>query len=170
VRVAGICVESAVLYASAGTCLYARIGPQGDSAGKAFEEQEELMVKIDRLDHLVLTVADIAATCSFYTRVLGMEAVTFADERKALRFGRQKINLHHAGKEFEPKAARPVPGSADLCFIAATPLAEVIAHLRACGVTIVAGPVAKTGATGSIESVYFRDPDLNLIEVSNYRE
>lgn len=125
-------------------------------------------MQIDRLDHLVLTVRDIDATCDFYARVLGMESVTFGAGRKALSFGRQKINLHQAGKEFEPKAERPTPGSADLCFITATPLEAAMAHVRAAGVAIVEGPVARTGATGPIQSFYFRDPDLNLIEVSNY--
>ena len=125
-------------------------------------------MRIDRLDHLVLTVRDVDATCSFYARVLGMQVVTFGEARKALAFGRQKINLHQAGREFEPKAALPTPGSADLCLIADVPLDEVIAHLAACGVAIVEGPVMRTGATGPIRSVYFRDPDGNLIEVSNY--
>ena len=125
-------------------------------------------MNIDRLDHLVLTVADIAVTCEFYMRVLGMEVITFGAGRKALAFGRQKINLHAHGKEFEPKASLPTPGSADLCFIASTPLDEVAAHLRNCGVAILEGPVPRTGATGAILSLYFRDPDGNLIEVSNY--
>ena len=124
-------------------------------------------MKIDRLDHLVLTVADIEASCVFYQRVLGMEVVTFGQGRKALVFGQQKINLHPAGKEFEPKAQRPTPGSADLCFLTSVPLTEVQAHLTACGVTLSEGPVQRTGAQGPILSVYFRDPDLNLIEVSN---
>ena len=128
-------------------------------------------VTIDRLDHFVLTVRSIEATCDFYTRVLGMEVTTFGPQaRKALRFGRQKINLHEAGREFEPKAARPIPGSADLCLIAAVPLADVIAHLKACGVAVELGPVERTGAVGPIQSVYFRDPDGNLIEVSRYGE
>jgi len=125
-------------------------------------------VTIDRLDHLVLTVADIEATCDFYGRVLGMERVTFAGGRTALSFGRQKINLHPAGNEYEPKAATPAPGSGDLCFITDTPLDDVMAHLADCGVEIIEGPATKTGATGPILSVYFRDPDGNLIEVSNY--
>jgi len=127
-------------------------------------------MKIDRIDHLVLTVADVAATCEFYSRVLGMEVVTFGGARKALAFGSQKINLHEPGKELEPKAAHPTPGSADLCLIAAAPLADVVAHLESCGVTILEGPVARTGATGPLTSVYFRDPDGNLIEVSNAAE
>jgi len=125
-------------------------------------------MKIERLDHLVLTVADITKTCEFYEKVLGMETVTFGAGRKALSFGQQKINLHRAGQEFEPKAARPTPGSGDLCFITSTPVAAVILHLKKAGVAIVEGPVPRTGATGPIQSVYFRDPDGNLIEASNY--
>lgn len=124
-------------------------------------------MQIDHIDHLVLTVADIEKTVDFYTRVLGMQLVTFGEGRKALTFGNQKINLHQAGREFEPKAERPTPGSADLCFIVATPLDRVIAHLEAQGVAIVEGPVQRTGATGPILSVYLRDPDHNLIELSN---
>ena len=122
---------------------------------------------MDRLDHVVLTVADVEATCAFYERVLGMRVVTFGQGRKALAFGAQKINLHAHGREFEPKAERPTPGSADLCFITATPVSEIVAHLRAQGVAIVEGPVARTGATGPLRSIYFRDPDRNLIEVAN---
>jgi len=125
-------------------------------------------MRIERLDHLVLTVRDIAATCDFYANVLGMEVVTFGAGRKALAFGQQKFNLHEAGREFEPKADRPTPGSADLCLIADGALADVIEHLRACAVTILEGPVQRTGALGPITSVYFRDPDQNLIEVSTY--
>ena len=123
---------------------------------------------IDRLDHLVLTVADIASTCDFYSRVLGMKAVTFGAGRTALEFGRQKINLHQKGREIDPKATMPTPGSADLCFIATTPIPEVIAHLERCGVAVIEGPAPRTGAMGAILSVYFRDPDGNLVEVSNY--
>jgi catechol 2,3-dioxygenase-like lactoylglutathione lyase family enzyme len=126
-------------------------------------------VRIDRLDHLVLTVADIDATVDFYTRVLGMTAVTFGPGRTALAFGRSKINLHRAGHEFEPKARRPTPGSADLCLITTDPLDQVIGELAAHGVPVEEGPVDRTGATGPILSVYFRDPDRNLIEVSTYR-
>jgi catechol 2,3-dioxygenase-like lactoylglutathione lyase family enzyme len=125
-------------------------------------------VRIDRLDHLVLTVADLDATVDFYTRVLGMQAVTFGAGRSALAFGRSKINLHRAGHEFEPKARRPTPGSADLCLIADGSLDQVIADLAAHGVPVEEGPVERTGATGPILSVYFRDPDQNLIEVSTY--
>ncbi|HET9765158.1 MAG TPA: VOC family protein [Casimicrobiaceae bacterium] len=124
-------------------------------------------MRIDSLDHLVLTVADFEATCSFYRRVLGMQVVTFAQGRQALGFGRQKINLHLRGHEFEPKAERPTPGSGDLCFLTSTPLGEVVAHLSAEGVAIVDGPVRRTGATGPILSVYLRDPDGNLIEIAN---
>jgi catechol 2,3-dioxygenase-like lactoylglutathione lyase family enzyme len=125
-------------------------------------------VRIDRLDHLVLTVADLDATVEFYTRVLGMQAVTFGTGRTALTFGHSKINLHRAGHEFEPKAHCPTPGSADLCLIAADLLERVIEELAAHDVPIEEGPVERTGATGPILSVYFRDPDQNLIEVSNY--
>lgn len=127
-------------------------------------------MRIDRLDHLVLTVRDIDATIDFYLRVLGMDAIEFGAGRRALRFGHSKINLHEAGHEFEPKAARPTPGSADLCLIAETPLDTVINELRAHGVPIVEGPVLRTGATGPIRSVYLRDPDDNLIEISNYQD
>jgi catechol 2,3-dioxygenase-like lactoylglutathione lyase family enzyme len=121
---------------------------------------------IDHLDHLVLTTAQLDRCVAFYTQVLGMSLETFGAGRKALRFGAQKINLHEAGKEFEPKARRPTPGALDLCFIADRPLDEVIAHLRAAGAPIVEGPVERTGATGPIRSVYLRDPDENLIEIS----
>jgi catechol 2,3-dioxygenase-like lactoylglutathione lyase family enzyme len=124
-------------------------------------------VQLDRLDHLVLTVRDIAATCDFYERVLGMAVDTFGEGRKALRFGAQKINLHQVGREFEPKARHPGPGTADLCFITSTPLPEVIHHLQCCGVKIIEGPVSRTGAAGPIMSVYFYDLDGNLIEISN---
>lgn len=124
-------------------------------------------MQIERLDHLVLTVKDITVTCDFYARVLGMEVVTFDAERKALQFGQQKINLHEAGAEFEPKALHPTPGSADLCFVTQMPLSDVIAHLQACSVEIELGPVERTGAVGRLNSVYVRDPDANLIEISN---
>jgi len=124
-------------------------------------------IVIDRLDHLVLTVSDLQRTIAFYEQVLGMEVVRFGEGRYALHFGRQKINLHERGREFEPKAHTPCPGSADLCFIADTPLDAVIRHLENCGVPIEEGPVERTGATGKIRSVYVRDPDRNLIEISN---
>ncbi len=129
-----------------------------------------MSIVIDRLDHAVLTVRDMDASCEFYVRVLGMQAVTFGEGRRALRFGRQKFNLHQAGKELEPKAAKPTPGSADFCLITTTPMTRVIEHLEECGAEILQGPVAKTGAVGPIESVYFRDPDDNLVEVFRYRE
>jgi catechol 2,3-dioxygenase-like lactoylglutathione lyase family enzyme len=124
-------------------------------------------MKIDSLDHLVLTVKDIEVTSDFYSRALGMEIVTFGDGRRALSFGSQKINLHLHGNEFEPKAQHPTPGSADLCFITSVPVSEVVTHLSSCRVAIIEGPIQRTGATGPILSVYFRDPDMNLIEVSN---
>ena len=124
-------------------------------------------MRIEVLDHLVLTVADIDRTCDFYERVLGMEPVVFGEGRHALAFGTQKINLHEAGREFEPKAAAPTPGSADLCFLTNSSVAEVVEHLEANGVEIIEGPVRRMGATGPITSVYFRDPDGNLLEVSN---
>lgn len=124
-------------------------------------------MKIDSLDHLVLTVKNVEATAAFYSTALGMEVVTFGAGRKALAFGSQKINLHQHTQEFEPKAQHPTPGSADVCFITSVPLAEVVAHLASCNIAVVEGPVQRTGATGPILSVYFRDPDMNLIEVSN---
>ena len=127
-------------------------------------------MNIDRIDHVVMTVASVDATCAFYERVLGLRSVTFADNRRALAFGRQKINLHQAGREFEPKAHLAAAGTLDICLITTTPLADVVAHLALCNVTIIEGPVQKTGATGPLRSVYFRDPDGNLIEVSNYVE
>ena len=125
-------------------------------------------MNIDRIDHVVMTVRSVDATCAFYERVLGMQPVTFAGGRRALAFGRQKINLHEAGREFEPKAHLAAPGTLDICLVTTTPLPQVIEHLARCNVTIIEGPVAKTGATGPLRSVYFRDPDQNLIEVSNY--
>ncbi len=125
-------------------------------------------MKIDRIDHIVLTVRDIAATVEFYTRVLGMEARTFAAGRTALHFGRQKINLHPHPSPIEPRAARPMPGSADLCLVTGGGLDGVIARLEACGVAIEVGPKATAGAQGDMSSVYFRDPDGNLVEVATY--
>ncbi|WP_256644215.1 VOC family protein [Stenotrophomonas sp. 9(2022)] len=123
---------------------------------------------IERLDHLVLTVADIDRSCDFYHRVLGMQVVGFGAGRTALQFGRQKINLHPASAPLQPHAVRPTPGSADLCLVTRTATADVLAHLQAQGVAVEEGPVPRTGALGPIESVYFRDPDGNLIEVSRY--
>lgn len=125
-------------------------------------------MQIERLDHLVLTVADIPRTCEFYTRVLGMEVIRFGEGRTALRFGQQKINLHPADNIPSLVADKPTPGSADLCFITTVPVAQVIAHLEACNVPVVAGPGRRAGAIGAIQSVYIRDPDQNLIEISNY--
>lgn len=130
----------------------------------------EIKLNVERLDHLVLTVHDIKATCGFYKKILGMEIVAFDGGRKALSFGSQKINLHQKGNEYEPKASRPTPGSGDLCFITSVPLSEVIKHLKRHDIEIAEGPIRRTGATGPIVSIYFRDPDLNLIEISNYVE
>lgn len=123
---------------------------------------------IDRIDHIVLTVADIETTIRFYEKVLGMKAETFGQGRRALSFGKSKFNLHEKGKEFEPKAQIPTPGSVDLCLITQTSLETVISHLNSCGVKIEEGPIKRTGAVGPINSVYIRDPDNNLIEISNY--
>ena len=125
-------------------------------------------MNILRMDHLVLTVRNIDQTCRFYEQILGMSVVTFGAGRKALQFGKQKFNLHQYGQEFEPKADQPTPGAIDLCLISEMPIGAVIAHLQHNGVTIEEGPVQHTGALGPILSVYFRDPDNNLIEVSNY--
>ena len=124
-------------------------------------------MEISRLDHLVLTVKDVEKTTSFYASVLGMKKEVFGNGRVALKCGDQKINLHESGKEFEPKAHQPTPGSADLCFITQTPLDDAMAHVKRCGVEIIEGPVKRTGAKGPIRSFYFRDPDHNLIEVAN---
>ena len=126
---------------------------------------------IDHLDHIVLTTAHEAACVDFYTRIMGMRLETFVGgtppvTRKAFKYGNQKINLHVKGKEFDPKAHLPVPGSLDLCFIASMPLEQVIAKLNAEAWPILEGPVMRTGATQKIRSVYVRDPDLNLIEIS----
>jgi catechol 2,3-dioxygenase-like lactoylglutathione lyase family enzyme len=122
---------------------------------------------LDAIDHVVLTVRDIPASVALYTRVLGMREVVFGDGRRALAFGRCKLNLHLAGGELEPKAARPAPGATDLCLLAHTPIAEVVLQLAALGVLIETGPVERTGAQGPILSVYVRDPDGNLIELPN---
>lgn len=124
-------------------------------------------IRLDGLDHLVLTARDLAATRDWYTHILGMTPLTFGDGRTTLAFGTQKINLHQAGHEFEPKALRPTPGSADLCFLTSTPLGEVAQHLTTYGVAIEQGPVRRVGAQGPLSSLYVRDPDGNLIEIAN---
>ena len=125
-------------------------------------------MKIKQLDHLVLTVKDLETTVFFYESVLGMEKQSFGEGRIALKFGKQKINLHEYGSEFEPKAHLAVPGSEDLCFITEQPLADAMQHVQNAGIDIIEGPVMRSGANGPIESIYFRDPDLNLIEVARY--
>ncbi len=125
-------------------------------------------MKVDSIDHVVFTVKDIGATCEFYSKVLGMEVVTFGEGRKALTFGSQKVNLQQLGRESTLIAEKPTPGSADICFVTSAPIFEVVAHLKSCGVRLVGGPVERNGARGMMMSVYFRDPDLNLVEVSNY--
>jgi catechol 2,3-dioxygenase-like lactoylglutathione lyase family enzyme len=129
---------------------------------------EQASVCITEFDHLVLTVADLDKTIAFYEEALGMRAITFGNGWRALEFGHNKINLHEAGREFPPHAARPTPGSVDVCFVTATPLDQVIAHLMAKGIGIEEGPAQKTGASGPITSVYIRDPDSNLIEIASY--
>ena len=124
-------------------------------------------MNIVSLDHLVLTVASIQHSCDFYKRVLGFGVTSFGNNRKALTFGSQKINLHEVGKEFEPKAQKPTSGSADLCFISEEPLNNIVTHLESLDIPIEEGPVICTGAVSSILSVYIRDPDGNLIEISN---
>lgn len=125
-------------------------------------------MEINRIDHFVLTVKSIEKTCDFYGRILGMEVVSFGSGRKALKFGNQKFNLHQAGAEFLPKAEKPTPGSADFCLISDTPIEAVIEQLSSFSVEIEEGPVSRTGATGPILSVYLRDPDGNLVEISQY--
>lgn len=127
-------------------------------------------MRLRRLDHLVLTVADLEATIDFYTRVLGMTVRAFEGGRLALRFGDQKINLHEAGNEFQPNARRAVPGSADLCFVVEQALADWLEHLRDLGVPVIEGPVRRTGALGPMTSIYLRDPDGNLVELASYGE
>lgn len=124
-------------------------------------------MRVQRIDHVVLTVADLERTIGFYERALGMTPVSFGDGRRALAFGDQKLNLHQSGRELEPKARRPTPGAIDLCFTTDVPLDECARHLRALGVAIELGPVDKTGARAPLRSIYFRDPDGNLVEVSN---
>lgn len=125
-------------------------------------------MKITGLDHIVLTVRSIDRTCEFYRRALGAEIVTYGAGRTALGLGAQKINLHEAGSEFEPKATVPTPGSGDICLIAGTPLADVAQHLRMQGIAIEEGPVPRTGARGPLLSIYIRDPDGNLVEIASY--
>lgn len=125
-------------------------------------------MKTNRIDHLVLTVADIDRTVDFYARVLGMEKIEFAQGRIALACGEQKINLHQLGNEFEPRAGHVRAGSADLCLIIDTPIEQAIEHIQQHGVDLIAGPVSRSGAKGKIISAYLRDPDGNLLEVSNY--
>ena len=126
-------------------------------------------MQIDRIDHLVLTVVDIQITCEFYTKILGMELERFANGRLALKFGNQKLNLHQLDREFQPHAFKPTPGSVDLCLIANGSMSDVITHLHAYQVKIIEGPVIRTGAMGKITSIYIRDPDKNLIEISSYQ-
>ncbi len=123
---------------------------------------------IKRIDHIVFTVKNVDVTCDFYQRALGMEIAVFGEGRKALCFGQQKINLHQFGNEFEPKAAAPAPGTQDICLITQEPIASMEEHLKMRGIAIEDGPIKRTGAVGPIISIYFRDPDMNLIEVSNY--
>jgi catechol 2,3-dioxygenase-like lactoylglutathione lyase family enzyme len=125
-------------------------------------------MKIERLDHLVLTVKSIEKTCKFYSTVLGMEIISFGENRKALRFGDQHINLHEIEKEFEPNAGNPTPGSADLCFITKNEIEKVMKELKSHQIQVIVGPVERNGASGKINSIYIRDPDNNLIEISNY--
>ena len=125
-------------------------------------------MQLERIDHLVLTVHNIKVSCDFYTKVLGMKVVAFQGGRQAVIFGNQKINFHESGKEFDPKALRPTPGSADLCFVARDSLSEIKNHLEDCGVNIIEGPVERTGAMGAMASIYIRDPDQNLIEIAVY--
>ena len=128
------------------------------------------LVELTGIDHFVLTVEDVEATCAFYAEVLGAEAVSFGDGRTALRFGDQKVNLHRAGEEFEPRAARPTPGAGDFCVTTDADIETVVGDLREAGVEIVEGPVERTGAVGRTTSVYVRDPDENLVEIASYHE
>jgi catechol 2,3-dioxygenase-like lactoylglutathione lyase family enzyme len=148
------------------TCIYHGFSQNG-------KYRENLLVKgqivrVVSLDHLVITVQDIPQAIKFYVEILGMTEVTFGDNRKALSYGQQKINLHKFGEEFEPKAAAPLPGSADLCFIIDGELEEFIEHLNDNNIEILQGPISRTGALGVLNSVYVRDPDQNLIELSSY--
>ncbi len=127
-------------------------------------------MRLERIDHVVFTVRDVDATCAFYTQAFGMEVVTFGDDRKALQFGQCKINLHQYGSEFEPRAARPAPGTQDICLITTASVQDVVTHLQSLNLDIVEGAVPKTGALGAIESVYVRDPDGNLVEIASYND
>jgi catechol 2,3-dioxygenase-like lactoylglutathione lyase family enzyme len=124
-------------------------------------------MQLNQLDHLVLTVADVQRTVRFYVDILGMREESFGANRWALIFGKQKINLHKHGAEYEPKAHTPTPGSADLCFLTSTPVSQVVAELKTKNVTIENGPVDRIGASGKLRSIYLRDPDRNLIEIAN---
>lgn len=125
-------------------------------------------MRVERIDHFVLTVRDIETTCDFYSRILGMKVEEFEGGRKASRFGEQKINLHEVGKEFEPKAREPVLGSADFCIVSDVPIEDAARYLASCGIWVIEEPVERSGAMGQMNSVYFRDPDGNLVEVSSY--
>lgn len=140
----------------------------GDDAAGAKTAIGDCGIRLQRLDHLVLTVADIPTSVAFYREALGMEAMTFGQDRVALRFGPHKINLHQVGREFEPKAQTTIPGSADLCLVTISGVTRVLEHLQALGIAIEQGPVARSGALGPVQSVYFRDPDGNLIELAKY--
>ena len=126
------------------------------------------ILRIHAIDHVVLTVEDLTRTCNFYARVLGMEVIRFEGDRTALKFGSSKINLHKAGNEFEPKAVRPTRGSADICLVTSKPLSQWQRPLKKCGVEVIEGPVLQNGARGAMQSIYLRDPDGNLIEISRY--
>jgi catechol 2,3-dioxygenase-like lactoylglutathione lyase family enzyme len=147
------------------------MGITGDVAGPRPDDAsvpESGSVEVASLDHLVLTVADVQRTVEFYRRVLGMTPIAFGGGRRALRFGNSKINLHQLRAEIAPHAAAPTPGSADLCFVTTTPPAKTLERLAACEVPVEEGPVSRAGALGPILSVYFRDPDGNLIELGYY--
>jgi len=148
------------------TCIYYWFSQNGKYRENLFVKGQ--IVRVVSLDHLVITVQDIPQAIKFYVEILGMTEVTFGDNRKALSYGQQKINLHKFGEEFEPKAASPLPGSADLCFVIDDALEEFIKHLNDNNIEILQGPIVRTGALGAINSVYIRDPDQNLIELSTY--
>lgn len=125
-----------------------------------------MAIQLDHIDHVVMTVESVDTTCNWYLRVLGIKSAVFGEGRKALLLNKQKINLHPKGAEFSPVAAAPTPGSLDICLISKTPLAEVIEHLKAQRVAVEKGPIKRNGATGLITSIYIRDPDRNLLEIS----